>query len=207
MVLLFQRNQDIKKNAYPNWMSYSRSSSEFATYSEMYKKSGDILIDSIEENFSCKADEVIIPCILLYRHSSELILKAILLTHYLMDNNMTREKIEKKLDTHKLMTLWNRADDIICKYIDKDMRKYMRSVIEELDLIDPTSTMFRYPFDKRYEKAQLIGDEERNYRIDYTALKEEFNKAYNCFISYFYYIYEIYDSSETIRVLCAPRKR
>ncbi|MGF9697828.1 hypothetical protein [Paenibacillus sp. MABNR03] len=93
---LFKRNSDINKNAYPNWRRSDYSSWEFKTYSEMYKKSGDLLISSIGSNITKQADEVIIPSIFLYRHSTELILKAILLTHYLMDQSMTREKIQEK---------------------------------------------------------------------------------------------------------------
>lgn len=74
-----------KKNAYPNWRRSNYSSWEFKTYSEMYKNSADVLIDSIGENKGYIGDERIIPVIYLYRHSTELILKAMLLTHYLMN--------------------------------------------------------------------------------------------------------------------------
>lgn len=62
------------------------------TYSEMYKTSVDILLGSVDNTFRYEADKIIIPSIFLYRHSVELILKAIMLTHYLMEQHMTREK-------------------------------------------------------------------------------------------------------------------
>jgi len=82
----------------------------------MYKSSADILIDSIGDNKQKIANEIIIPCIYLYRHSLELILKAILLTHYLMEKDMTREKIQDKLSGHNLDVLWRRTENILHLY-------------------------------------------------------------------------------------------
>jgi hypothetical protein len=184
---LFKRNSDINKNAFPNWRRSDYSSWEFKIYSEMYKKSGDLLINSIGDNVIKEADEVIIPSIFLYRHSTELILKAILLTHYLMDRSMTREKIQEKLKGHSLRSLWNKTENILPEYLSEAIRKdrsritMMKATIEDLESIDSSSMMFRYPFDNKYEKAQLIGDKEHNYGIDYEHLKLTFDEAYNYF--------------------------
>ncbi|GIP49368.1 hypothetical protein IM700_010090 [Paenibacillus sp. DXFW5] len=207
MEVLFKRNPDIKKNAYPNWRRSNYSSWEFKTYSEMYKKSGDLLIDTIADNYNNRADEVIIPSIFLYRHATELILKAILLTHYLMDRSMSREKIQDKLQGHSLFTLWNKVENIIPEYLkeaikkDKSPLQLMKAAVMELHEIDSTSMMFRYPFDKEYKEAQLIGDEEHNYGIDYIALKQQFNEVYNYIEGVFYTLFNRYENLETIPIL------
>ncbi|WP_164515010.1 hypothetical protein [Paenibacillus lentus] len=207
MGVLFKRNPEIKKNAYPNWRRSNYSSWEFKVYSEMYKKSGDLLIDSVGDNTTNKADEVIIPSIFLYRHAIELILKAILLTHYLMDKSMTRKKIQEKLKGHNLQTLWNKAENILQEYLSGAIKKdrtpllLMKTAIEELDLIDSSSMMFRYPFDNEYKEAQLIGNKEHNYGIDFMELKQNFNEAYNYFEGCFYTVYNKYENLETIPIL------
>lgn len=204
---LFKRNSDINKNAFPNWRRSHYSSWEFKTYSDMYKKSGDLLLNSIGDNVTKQADEVIIPSIFLYRHSTELILKAILLTHYLMDKSMTREKIQEKLKGHSLKTLWNKTENILHEYLGEAIRKdrsplvMMKETIEDLDSVDSSSMMFRYPFDNKYEKAQLIGDKEHNYGIDYEHLKLAFNESYNYFEGCFYTIYNKYENLDTIPIL------
>lgn len=207
MEVLFKRNPDIYKNAFPNWRRTIYSIYEFKTYSEMYKSSGDLLIDSIEENIGHQADEVIIPSIFMYRHSIELILKAILLSHYLMDENKSREKIQKKLDGHNLQTLWNRAENIIREYLnesiknDKEPFDLMKTSIKELDLLDPTSMMFRYPFDKDYKEPQLIGDKEESFGIDYEELQHSFDNVYSFFLGCFHIIYDKYEGQDEIPIL------
>ncbi|MGW8956956.1 hypothetical protein [Paenibacillus sp. NPDC055715] len=204
---LFKRNPDIKKNAFPNWRRSNYSSWEFKVYSEMYKKSGDLLIDSVGDNITNKADEVIIPSIFLYRHATELILKAILLTHYLMDKSMTRKKIQEKLKGHSLQTLWNKTENILQEYLSEAIKKnrtpiiIMKNAIEDLERIDSSSMMFRYPFDNEYKEAQLIGNKEHNYGIDYEHLKLSFSEVYNYFEGCFHTIYNKYENLETVPIL------
>ncbi|WDM20747.1 hypothetical protein [Paenibacillus polymyxa] len=204
---LFKRNPDIKKNAFPNWRRSNYSSWEFKVYSEMYKKSGDLLIDSVGDNITNKADEVIIPSIFLYRHATELILKAILLTHYLMDKSMTKKKIQEKLKGHSLQTLWNKTENILQEYLSEAIKKnripiiIMKNAIEDLERIDSSSMMFRYPFDNEYKEAQLIGNKEHNYGIDYEHLKLSFSEVYNYFEGCFHTIYNKYENLETVPIL------
>ncbi len=123
MERLLERNYDICKNAYPNWRRSDYPSSDFHVYSKMYMKSADYLIDSVGDNHDKRADEIIIPALFLYRHSIELILKAILLTDYLMDETVGLKKIEKKLSVHSLEDLWKKARNIIFKYFRNDIKK------------------------------------------------------------------------------------
>lgn len=207
MNVLFKRNPDIKKNAYPNWRRTDYSSWEFMTYSGMYKTSGDILLGSVDNTFRYEADEIIIPSIFLYRHSVELILKAIMLTHYLMEQHMTREKIQKKLHGHDLEVLWSRAENIIRLYLHDSIKKdrkpldLMIGAVKELNFLDPSSMMFRYPFDNEYKDAQLIGDKQHNYGIDYEELKSSFDEVYNYFKGCFDTIYNKYENLETTPIL------
>ncbi|MGO4185285.1 hypothetical protein AB4Z17_29375 [Paenibacillus sp. TAF43_2] len=207
MDVLFTRNPDIKKNAYPNWRRRNDSSLDFLSYSEMYKNSGDILLSSMTNNIGYKADEIIIPSIFLYRHSVELILKGILLTHYLMIKDMTREKIQEKLYGHSLKDLWNKTENILHQYLktsinnDKKPLELMRRAIEELNLMDSTSMMFRYPYDVEYKNQQLIGNQEHNYGIDYQALKINFERVYNYFSGCFHSIYTKYENLDVKPIL------
>ncbi|OMF88740.1 hypothetical protein [Paenibacillus sp. FSL R7-0337] len=207
MNVLFKRNPDIKKNAYPNWRRTDYSSWEFMTYSEMYKTSGDVLLGSVHNTFRYEADAIIIPSIFLYRHSVELILKAIMLTHYLMEQLMTREKIQKKLHGHDLEVLWSRAENIIRLYLydsikrDRKPLELMMGAVKELNSLDPSSMMFRYPFDNEYKDAQLIGDKQHNYGIDYEELKSSFGEVYNYFKGCFDTIYNKYENLETTPIL------
>ena len=207
MEVLFTRNPDIKKYAYPNWRRNTESSWDFFTYTEMYKNSADILISSASDNIGYRADETIIPCIFLYRHSVELILKGILLTHYLMDESMTREKIKDKLHGHSLKVLWNKTENILHQYLkesikrDKEPLDLMKNAVEELDLADSSSMMFRYPYEAEFKNKQLIGDQERNYGIDYQALKENFENVYKYFSGCFQSIYARYENLEVRPIL------
>lgn len=120
---------------------------------------------------------------------------------------MTREKIQEKLKGHNLQDLWNKTENIINEYLKESIRKdknpilLMQSAIKELDSLDSTSMMLRYPFDNEYKKAQLIGDREHNFGIDYEELKERFNEVYNYFDGCFQVIFNKYENLETIPIL------
>ena len=123
---LFKENPNIDNNAYPNWRRSTYPNLNFFTYSEMFKSSGDKLIDSIGDNKHKVADEVINPALFLYRHSIELILKAIIATDYLLEN-YDYEKIKDKLRGHSLKSLWSKTENVIRKYYKKDVEKILSS--------------------------------------------------------------------------------
>lgn len=56
-------------------------------------------------------------------------------------------------------------------------------------------------FDDKYEKAQLIGDKQHNYDIDYEHLKLTSDEAYNYFKGCFYTIYDKNENLDTIPIL------
>ncbi|MBA4533304.1 hypothetical protein [Brevibacillus halotolerans] len=134
-------------------------------------------------------------------------MKAIMLTHYLMDEKMTREKIQEKLRGHELQKLWRKTENIIRKYLSESIKKdrspldIMATAIQELNYLDPSSMMFRYPFDVEYKDPQLIGNREHNYGVDYGELKLSFDRAYNYFLGCFHVIYSRYEELEIIPTL------
>lgn len=179
---LFRRNLEVKKNAYLNWGRSDYPNTEFFHHSKMFKESGDLLLAQIGEHRVKTADTVIQPTIYLYRHSIELLLKGIIISEYLM-KDVAINDIKKKIKGHDLEALWLKAQDIIKKYLKKDI-KNEPSKLEEIDqallalhYFDEDSTQFRYPYNLKLEK-QMIGDGEISYAIDYNHFEKEFHKLY-----------------------------
>ncbi|MCY9456810.1 hypothetical protein [Bacillus inaquosorum] len=191
--MLFIRNEDIYKNAYPNWQKNFRSHDEFlALYSSNFKESADKLILSHEGSKNHSIDNAIIPIIYLYRHSMELCLKAILYKSYI-NRKLDREKIQSKLNSHNLEKLWDKLTNELNEYYSftKDSRskqqlRIIKDLILELNNFDPGSINFRYPFDKKLEE-NIYGDGKENFGIDYLNMKNEFDNAYT---KLHYWIYE-----------------
>ncbi len=204
MIELFKCNGNIDKNAYPNWRRTSYPNMNFYKYAEMFKSSGDKLIDSIRDNKHKAADEIINPTLYLYRHSIELFLKAILVTDYLLED-YKYHKIQDKLQGHSLESLWSKTDHVIRKYYKSDVKEDKkpltdaRKAVNELAGIDTDSTTFRYPYDRELKK-QVVADGKSSYAIDYINLKNEFNNLYEFLEGCFLGIYDIYENQETIRV-------
>ncbi|MYL57485.1 hypothetical protein GLW20_08200 [Virgibacillus halodenitrificans] len=198
--MLFERNDDIFKNAYPNWQKNFRSYNElFIIYAEHYKQAGDSLIISIGNNRGHNADSIINPSIFLYRHSIELCLKAILFQNYI-DLGKDTEKIKEKLNGHCLKSLWNRVRNEICnnyRFInnkkDKDELNKIERLITELHDVDNKSMNYRYPFDLDLQEY-IYGDGKESYGIDYLNFKEEINYLYNRL--YYWLYYNIIDNDE-----------
>jgi hypothetical protein len=93
--MLFTRNDDIYKNAFPNWQKTFKQHDEyFALYAEHFKEAADKLILSIKENYVHIADSIVNPALYLYRHSIELCLKAILYHNY-FTKGLNIEKIKE----------------------------------------------------------------------------------------------------------------
>ena len=202
---LFFRNPDIEKNAFPNWRRSIYPGDEFATYASMFKNSGDKLIESIGGNYNKEADEVINPVLYLYRHSVELILKAILITDYLL-KDMEFEKIIDKLNGHDLRVLWNKADTVIREYLTEDIKKdkkpmdFMRKAIMELHDLDEKSFIFRYPYDTKLN-LHKVGDGEAHYAFDYQLFRDRFNKVYKYLEGCYNAVFNAYENQEVIPVI------
>lgn len=201
-MVLFVRNSEIKKVSYPNLSSANDSGLDFLSYSEMYKKSGDTLIHSFDKDKNkYLQDQNIIPSVFLYSHAIELILKAMLLTHYQMNKDMTREKIIEKLHGQGLQQLWNITEKIVQLYLqssnkkDKKSLKLMSTAIAELVQAD-TSEMFRNPENTDFIGQKIIGNKKHKYGLDFQALRINFDEVYKHFLDCFYLIYKKYDGLE-----------
>lgn len=178
--MLFERSPNLYQNAFPNWQKSSTPSDElFLLYAEHFKEAADKLVLSINSNVGHIADILINPIIYLYRHSIELSLKAILLKNYL-DQNINNEKIKEKITSHDLQSLWDKVNNAIrinYNFInnhshENELRKIGR-LINELNLTDPGSMNYRYPFDKDLTEF-IYGDGKESFGIDYVNMMREF---------------------------------
>ena len=77
----------------------------------------------------------------------------------------------------------------------------MRSVVQEIHDFDNSSMIFRYPFDKDYKEMQLIGDKERNFAIDYIAIKQNFNTVFDRLLGCFHVIYDRYENLDITPII------
>lgn len=165
---------------------------------------GNRLIDSIGDNKHKVADEVINPVLFLYRHSIELILKAIIVTDYLLEN-YDYEKMKDKLRGHSLESLWSKTENVIRKYYKKDVEKnikqleFARKAVREIDFTDKDSTIFKYPYDRELEK-QSVGSGESSYAIDYVYLKNKIEELFDFLSGCFHGLFHIYENQESILV-------
>lgn len=201
---LFRSNPDVKKNAYFNWRRSDFPNRDFLQQSEKYKQSGDFLLAQIGENRTKTADIVIEPAIYLYRHSIELLLKAILISEYLM-KDLTINEIKKKVKGHYLNDLWSKAKDTIKIYLKKEIEndpgklEEMEQALLALHYLDKDSTQFRYPYNLKLEK-QMAGNGEISYPIDYNHFKKEFHKLYVFLKGCYDVIENCYQEQENIRI-------
>ncbi|SYX85054.1 conserved protein of unknown function [Paenibacillus alvei] len=119
-----------------------------------------------------------------------------------MDKEMKREKIKDKLYGHELKDIWNKTENILHEYlkasIQKDKRplELMKNAKNELNSMDYTSLMFRYPYDLDYKNQQLIGNQVHNYGIDYQAPMDNFERVYNYLLACFHSVYDKYENLE-----------
>ncbi|WP_138186800.1 hypothetical protein [Paenibacillus alvei] len=115
---------------------------------------------------------------------------------------MKREKIKDKLYGHELKDIWNKTENILHEYlkasIQKDKRplELMKNAKNELNSMDYTSLMFRYPYDLDYKNQQLIGNQVHNYGIDYQAPMDNFERVYNYLLACFHSVYDKYENLE-----------
>ena len=126
-------------------------------YSDGYLLAANKLIKGLINN-SSDQDYLIYPIIFLYRHHIELILKEIKKECLIYEEN--KNKNEKK--DHKLIDLWEYIKPVANDFFDneyagQDKNKlhmdYIEHVINEITMIDDSSTEFRYPRHKNGKKT------------------------------------------------------
>lgn len=203
---LFVRNLDINRNAYPNWRRNNFVDGyDFASYAEMFKDSASKTILSVEDNILNEVDGIIIPALFLYRHSLELVLKAIILTGYLMTDKPDNI-IKKKITNHKLDELWIMAKLLVEEHMKEDIKNdsqpfnLMESTIDTFNSLDNRSFIFRYPYNTNLELVYFEQGDPSD-AFDYKYLVEKFEDVFNYFNGTFHTIYNHYESQESVRVL------
>lgn len=159
-----------------------------------------------------EADKIVIPAIYLYRHSVELILKAIISVGILMDKKLESEKFLGeivKTKGHNLLNLWNDAVKYIEEYLEDYIKSnpeglfFMQEVVKELHAFDEKSIKLRYSEDlivkkKKAKEIKLndFGDGKESYGINVLTLRVNFDKYYKYLSGSFDAIYYYYENSE-----------
>lgn len=122
-------------------------------YNESYDfyKSGEILRNS-RKRYQ-EEGRLLGPIIYLFRHSTELLMKALIINHYLSCgvNNWEELKFEKRGITsiHSLQSLLNILVEEKIQLCGKTSRfNQLRWIISDVEKLDMDSTFFRYPMDK-----------------------------------------------------------
>ncbi len=179
---LFSGDKDWKANACLNW-----SLDSLGLYIEGYRKAADKLVQDVVETGSSQ-DTLVFPISFLYRQYIELQLK-----HIIKESRILLNEGASFPTHHKINDLWNTANSLMAKiiknydetikdYITKDDVGKIKSIITEFVKVDPDSSSFRYPEDKKGNRT-LQGIEYINLRKlhdQMKILKEKLDKYYLC---------------------------
>ena len=165
-------------------------SEDFYMYAKNFKNAGwKVAHEMVKDANIAKLDHMFFPLTFLYRHSIELILKAIAFK-YIKDEN---DRIAFLKDTfHNLSTLLERIEPFIKTALinDKECHQWLKLLLESMNDIDKESDSFRYPFsiveDKysnvRYRAKYFF---EKQTHIDLEKLVNKMEKAFNILDTYY----------------------
>lgn len=123
-------------------------------FAEAFKECADILIDRVnrgEDDVLFYAEFYVVPVAFLYRHSLELMLKAIIRVGVRLDFLADDEKLTELLCGHSLHKLWSKAKVAIHRrWPDQPGDELMATerIFQEFHGIDRSSQTFRYSTDK-----------------------------------------------------------
>lgn len=172
---IFVKGNNPFEYGYFGWGEYE---AQFYMYSEGYKESADILIETaINQSNHTLNDKIVFPAIFSYRQYLELVMKDL----YIQYSIETEEKKKKVIDrkSHSLIGIWNSLRPIIDKYAsndDKDEFDEIEQLILEFHNYDIGGDAFRYPVDRKLE----LHHDEWIY-LDLVNLKSVMNDLYNRF--------------------------
>ncbi len=142
---LFKSDVDWKNNACLNF-----SHDMWEGYISGYRLAGDIAVEHVK-NEGRDQDFLVYPIVFLYRQYLELRLKDIIKNGYqLFDLN------ESFSQNYNVGQLWKSAREIMERAWPNEATKELdaiESCVNEFCRIDPTSTSFRYPQDKKGKRA------------------------------------------------------
>ena len=137
-------------------ISYKSLEEEFYSYANGFKEAAYILAeDALNSQEIAKLDINFYSIAFLYRHSIELILKAIGFQYIKEDDE---RKLFLKQTCHNLYEILIYISQYIKKYIelDKEAYNWVISMFEDMDDLDKESDSFRYPFRIRRNKDEIF---------------------------------------------------
>ena len=118
---------------------------------EAFKESADKIVDNLKTGNNLRhPDKFFFPVAYLYRHAFELGLKCII--RYGIDLRIITEDDNKKLNTHNLCELWNKARNILEEVWpdgDKETLTNAERVILQFHKLDEFGQAFRYAKDTK----------------------------------------------------------
>ena len=123
----------------------------FGGFADSFKDAADLIVAHLDVRESFERDRLIHPIIYLYRHYSELMLKAIIER----GDVLRQTQCLKDSMHHRLLDLWVTAkqviveNELICTTRQLDA---VENIIREFADADPRSFSFRYPVDKDLNK-------------------------------------------------------
>lgn len=119
----------------------------FYVYAKNYKEAAKLIVeDALESNSIATLDINFFGLAFLYRHSLELLLKAIGFKH--IKDEKQRKKFVKET-FHNLYDITKYISEYIADYIkyDEDSYKWIMKIFDDMNSIDKESDSFRYPFE------------------------------------------------------------
>lgn len=173
-------------------------SEDFYTYAKNFKNAGwKVAHEMVKGANIAKLDYMFFPLAFLYRHSIELILKAIAFK-YIKGKG---DRIAFLKDTfHNLSTLLERIEDFIKPTLinDKERHQWLKLLLESMNNIDKESDSFRYPFsivEDKYSNVKYRAKYffEKQTHIDLEKLVNKMEIAFNILDTYYLENIEIDD--------------
>ena len=139
---------------------------EFYSYANGFKEAANILAkDALYSSEIAKLDINFYSIAFLYRHSIELILKAIGF-QYIKEHD--ERKLFLKQTCHSLYEILTYISEYIKKYIelDKEAYNWVINIFKDMNDLDKESDSFRYPFRIRRNKDDIFSLEKKEYYIE-----------------------------------------
>lgn len=143
---LFTPSSDWWHNACLNFMGI-----DFNAYAVGYKQAADFLVERVKRTRRHQ-DTLVYPIAFLYRQYIELRLKELIrIGSYLLDIPLSDKK-----QTHEIFFLWKNCRNILEQIHPNENKEDFSEIenyIQQYAQIDPQSTAFRYPTDKKGEPS------------------------------------------------------
>ncbi|MFE0624906.1 hypothetical protein ACFW1J_26155 [Priestia aryabhattai] len=173
-----------------NIQNSSSLSEDFYEYARNFRKAGwEVAHEMVKDADIAKLDHMFFPLTFLYRHSIELILKAIAFK-YIKD---AEDRITFLKDTfHNLSILLERIEHFIKPSLinDEERHQWLKLLLESMNDIDRESDSFRYPFsivEDKYSKVRYYAKYffEKQTHIDLEKLVNKMEIAFSILDTYY----------------------